>query len=41
MSDHPLSSMPDSQHTELVDQILKSFEERLGIRITAWERVTK
>lgn len=32
--------MPDGEHTELVDKILASFEERLGIRITAWERVT-
>lgn len=41
MTDQPnISSMSDKDHTKLVDGILAALEKNLGIRVTAWERVT-
>lgn len=40
MTDKPdMSSMPDTDHTKLVDGILAALEKNLGIRVTAWERL--
>ena len=31
-------SMPDDDHTVLVNQILAALEKNLGIRVVQWER---
>lgn len=35
-----MQAMPDGEHAALVNQILRALEKNLGIKVTAWERVT-